>query len=223
MTKGITQSPFHNFHLHEFLGWTLVPSCCDLPRCDKSTSGWLLPWCFSLFATSQVEASSLHTLIPWIPKMKEINGVLTPFSRRSMLAYLSRGPHLMALPRVPSYLNYGHFVTSTVEKRSLQPPNLRICNTRWGSWSNGPPVLWIQRLSLLIAISQLRDLVSWDTNSWPLALWTFEFMKSEMLKLPFGLFNDPNLLVLWRSKSFWGFTFHYFTTLEVLSLSSPNH
>ena len=74
-----------------------------------------------LLATSQIEASSLHALIPRIPEMQEINGALTPFSRRRVSTCQPHGSHQADVPRVAQTLATRELETSTVETDSPQP------------------------------------------------------------------------------------------------------
>ena len=80
---------------------------------------------FSLLETSQVQGLSSQALIPRIPKTREVNRTLIPFSRRLVSTRQSHGSHQEILPRVLSCSTLG---TSLLATWSTQPLGSYLAN-----------------------------------------------------------------------------------------------
>jgi hypothetical protein len=75
-----------------FMSFSVQP--WHLPFTNPREATLAFPLAFSLLVTSQVEWLNSCSLISRIPETREVNGVLTPFTRRHVSACLSPGPTL---------------------------------------------------------------------------------------------------------------------------------
>jgi hypothetical protein len=134
---------------------------------------------FSLLGTSQVQGLSSQALIPRIPEMREVNEMLTPFSRQLVSTCQSCGTHQEILPHVLS-CSAPDFATQEVVNDSFQPMNSQTPDTRCIRMPDPMVVLPLWLMAQII--SQSRDSGLRDSKSQVFHLQTCESLIHEMVR-----------------------------------------